>query len=147
MELLYPPAGYHFLVSFDGLIESPMDFRFQSVSGLSAEIEYEEVREGGVNQYSHQLPVRSKFPELVLKRGMFLGSQVVRWIDDALNNFTFRPINMRITLMNEKHAPLQIWNVIHVLPKKLETSSFNAERSELVVETITLSYNYYKTAF
>jgi len=147
MAILYPPTGYHFLVSFDGLIPSPNDFRFQSVSGLSAEMEYEELKEGGVNQYSHQLPVRAKYPELVLKRGMFMGSQIVRWIDDALQNFTFKPLDMRITLLNEQHAPLQVWNVVHVLPKKIETSSFDAEKSELVIETITLSYNYFKTVF
>ena len=141
----YPPLGYHFVVSFYGLGNSPQDFKFQSVSGLSAEMEYEEVKEGGVNQYVHQLPVRSKYSELVLKRGMFMGSSLVRWVNEAIDNFDFRPLDMKVSLLNEVHEPLQTWKVLHVLPKKLEVSAFDAEKSELVIETITLSYNYFKT--
>jgi phage tail-like protein len=143
--VLYPPLGYHFVVSFYGLTDSPQDFKFQSVSGLSAEMEYEEVKEGGVNQHVHQLPVRSKFSELVLKRGMFKGSKLVKWANEAIDNFEFRPLDMEVSLLNEMHEPLQTWKVIHALPKKLEVSAFDAEKSELVIETITLSYNYFKT--
>ena len=145
MAFNYPPTGYHFVVSFDGLADSPKDFKFQSVSGLSAEMEYEEVKEGGVNQYVHQLPVRSKFSELVLKRGMLMGSKLVKWVNEAIDNFEFTPLNLEVTLLNEKHEPLQTWKVVHVLPKKVEVSAFDAEKSELVIETITLSYNYYKS--
>jgi phage tail-like protein len=141
----YPPTGFHFMVSFDGLSDSPKDFSFQSVSGLSVEMEYEEVKEGGVNQYVHQLPVRSKFSELVLKRGMVKGSKLVEWMNAAMNGFQFFPINMQVVLLNENHEPLQVWKVVHVLPKKLEFTAFDAEKSELVIETLTLSYNFYKT--
>ena len=144
MAFTYPPTGYHFSVSFDGLADSPQDFKFQSVSGLSAEMEYEEVKEGGVNQYVHQLPVRSKFSELVLKRGMLVGSKLVKWANQAIDNFEFKPLDMTVNLLNEAHEPLQTWKVVHVLPKKIETSAFDAEKSELVIETISLSYNYFK---
>ena len=42
----YPPVGFHFLVEFEGLGTDSKDHQFQSVSGLSVDIETEEVAEG-----------------------------------------------------------------------------------------------------
>ena len=58
--------------SFTVIIDNPplALATFQEVSGLSIEIEVEEFAEGGENTFLHQVPVRSKFPNLVLKRGM-----------------------------------------------------------------------------
>jgi len=62
MAKQYPPVGFHFRVVFSGIGDSDVDSRFQSVSGLSMELETETVKEGGENRYEHVLPVRSKFP-------------------------------------------------------------------------------------
>jgi phage tail-like protein len=143
MALLYPPTGFHFLVRFD-LFPAPADTRFQSVAGLSVETEFEEVAEGGQRQYKHQLPVRTKHGDLILKRGMHIGSTLTEWFNDAFENFTYKPTNLEVILLNELHSPLRAWRIEHALPKKLEVSSFNAESSELVIETLTLTYHYIK---
>ena len=44
--------------------------RFRKCLVLSVEIEVEAVRGRGENTFLHQVPVRSKFSNLVLKRGM-----------------------------------------------------------------------------
>ena len=144
MANYYPPTGFHFSIDFDGIEGESNGFNFQSVSGLSSEMEYEEVKEGGLNHYSHQLPVKAKYTDLVLKRGMLKGSKLVAWVEDAIENFNFKPVNMQVKLLNEDHEPLKTWSVVHVLPKKLEVSNFDAEKSELVIESLTVSYNYFK---
>ena len=144
MANFYPPTGFHFTVDFDGIDGITHDFSFQSVSGLSSEMEYEEIKEGGLNQYAHQLPVKAKYNDMVLKRGLLKGSKLVAWIEDAIENFNFKPVNLQVKLLNEKHEPLKTWSVIHVLPKKIEVSNFDAEKSELVIESLTVSYNYFK---
>ena len=143
MAIFYPPTGFHFLVRFD-LFPTPADTRFQSVAGLTAETEFEELAEGGQRQYKHQLPLRTKHSDLVLKRGMYIGSTLTEWFNDAFENFTYVPINLEVILLNEQHLPLRAWRIEHALPKKLEVSSFNAEKSELVIETLTLNYHYMK---
>ena len=77
----YPPVGFHFRVTF-GIGEDDYDHRFQDVSGLSVQIGTEELKEGGLNAYVHKLPTQVKYGNLVLKRGMLLGSVVVDWIKD-----------------------------------------------------------------
>ncbi|MCP4687557.1 MAG: phage tail protein, partial [Desulfobacterales bacterium] len=69
-------AAYHFQVTFfiAGVIPNPLDIRFRKVSGLSAEIETHEINEGGENLYIHRLPTQIKYNNLVLERGMVIGS-------------------------------------------------------------------------
>lgn len=145
MAIFHPPVGFHFLVRFNLFPQTPHDVRFQSVSGLTVEADFEEVKEGGVLQYTHKLPAQVKSTDLVLKRGMFLGSGLSKWFFDAFENFEFKPVDLEVILLNELHAPLRAWRVIHALPKKMEVSAFDAEKSELVIETLTLTYHYIKT--
>ena len=140
----YPAPGFHFLVLFEILPQFPNDVRFQEVSGLSAEIEMEARPEGGELRYVHQLPVRSKFGDVTLKRGKFLGSGVLHWCKKAIDEFDFSPANVMISLMNEEHIPLYNWYLINAIPKRLEVSGLNAQSSEIVVETLVLSYQSYK---
>lgn len=143
MANYYPPVGFHFLVEFDGLGSQEKDHQFQSVSGLSVDIETEEMAEGGENRFKHKLPVKTKYPNLTLKRGMLIDSAVIDWCRDAIENFSFRPVNLTIKLLNEEHQPLISWNVVHAYPVKWSVEDFNAEESKLVVENFELTYNYF----
>jgi phage tail-like protein len=116
---------------------------FQSVSGLSVDIETEEVAVGGENRFKLKLPVRTKFPNLVLKRGMLTDSDLIGWCRDAIENFEFSPINLLISLLDEEHNELMSWNVVGAYPVKWNVEEFNAMESKLVIETVELSYNYF----
>ena len=140
----YPPVGFHFSVRF-GISGEDSDTRFQSVSGLNVEYETETVNEGGENRFVHELPVRTKYSDLVLKRGMLIDSEVVKWCVDAFENRSFTPTDLQVMLLNEEHEPLQTWNIIGAWPKRWSVSDFNAEENSLVIETLELSYRYYKT--
>jgi phage tail-like protein len=141
----YPPVGFHFSVEFEGLGTAAKDHQFQSVSGLSIDIETEEVAEGGENRFKHKLPVKTKFPNLVLKRGLLLDSEVINWCKKAVENFEFKPVNLTVKLLNEKHEPLISWNIVHAYPVKWAVEDFNAEESKLAVESFELTYNYFTT--
>lgn len=143
MANYYPPVGFHFLVEFEGLGSQEKDHQFQSVSGLSVDIETEEMAEGGENRFKHKLPVKTKYPNLTLKRGMLIDSAVIDWCRDAIENFSFKPVNLTIKLLNEEHTPLISWNVVHAYPVKWAVEDFNAEESKLVVENFELTYNYF----
>ena len=144
MDLFYPQTGFHFSVVFELFPQLPNDIKFQEVTGLNATMEMEAIKEGGENRFVHQLPGRTSYSELVLKRGRIMGSFVLQWCRNAIENFEFKPTNVLISLLDENHLPLYNWYVINAIPKKLEVSGFNAERSEIVIETMTLSYQYFK---
>lgn len=145
MAILYPPMGFHFSVVFEMFPQTPQDFRFKEVTGLSVDIPAETVAEGGENRFKHQLPGVPQYSKITLKRGMFLGSFIVEWCKKAIENFEFEPVNVIITLLNELHVPVTAWHVINAYPVKWSISDFNAEQSSLVVESIDLAYQYFKT--
>lgn len=136
----YPPLGFHFKVEFANL---KSEFEFQSVSGLNVELDIEEIAEGGENRFKHKLPVRTRYPKLVLKRGLLADSALIKWVREAVEDFKISPTNITISLLNENHEPLMTWNVVHAYPVKWSVTDFNAEESKMVIETIELVYNYF----
>lgn len=143
----YPPVGFHFRVVFSlvGLAPNVNDSRFQSVSGLNVEYDMESFREGGENRFEHKLPVRTKYPDLSLKRGMLTDSDVINWCLDAFQNRAFTTADIMVSLLNAEHHPLKSWNVYKAWPKKWSVSDFNAGENSLVIETLEFSYSYFKT--
>lgn len=143
--MYYPPVGFHFVVAFSGINGiTDNDFRFQSVAGLNAEMGTEDLIEGGENRFVYKLPVRAKYPNLTLKRGMLQGSALLKWFKDAVENYKFEPITISVTLLNELHTPLSTWNFVDAYPVKWEISSFDSTKNEIVVDTIEIAYKYFK---
>jgi phage tail-like protein len=138
----YPPVGFHFRVEFVN-IGNDNDIRFQSVGGLNVEYDVESFKEGGENRFEHKLPVRTKYPDLALKRGMLTDSKVIKWCLDAFQNRIFQPAEVNVTLLNEKHQPLKTWQIHRAWPKKWSVSDFNAQENSVVVETLELSYSHF----
>jgi len=139
----YHPVGFHFRVEFIN-IGNDNDVRFQSVSGLSMELEVESIKEGGQNLFEHKIPGRSKFSDLTLKRGILLDSDLIDWFKKALYDREFKPANMNISLLNNSHEPIITWQIFKAWPKKWTVSDLNASENSIMVETLEISYNYYK---
>ncbi len=151
----YQTVGFHFRVIFEGLkdddgnpadpsIESSVEMRFQAVSGLDASIETETVKEGGENRYEHIIPVRRKYGPLVLKRGLLKlsDSALSQWFRRAFEDEKVEPLqHVDIQLLNEAHLPLLFWKAIWVWPKSWKMGELNAERGEILIETLELNYN------
>jgi phage tail-like protein len=144
MPVYYPPVGFHFRVEFDLPGAGDSDMRFREVSGLSAELEEETYNEGGENRFVQKLPVRARYPDLVLKRGLLTSSDVRKWCQDAIENLEIKPVTVWVTLLNDAHEPLQTYTVVNAWPKKWSVSDFNAESGEVVVESLDLAYQRFK---
>jgi phage tail-like protein len=140
MAEYYPPLAFHFKVEFSNF---PGEYQFQSVSGLTVDVDTEDIAEGGENRFKHKVPVRTKYQNLVLKRGLRVDSELIKWCRDAVENFQFKPANLIVKLLNEKHEPLLSWNVVHAYPVKWSLTDFDAEKNELAIETLELTYNYF----
>jgi phage tail-like protein len=144
----YPPLGFCYKVEFS-ISKERNDVRFQTLSGLSVEYDMEEYREGGENRFVHKLPVRTKYADMVLKRGMLTGptvlggNSVVRWFLDAFRERVFVAADVTVLLLNEKSEQVRAWKVAHAVPKKWTVSDFNSGESSLVIETLELSYQYF----
>ena len=141
----YPPVGFHLRVESVG-IGNDNDIRFQSVGGLNIEYDLESFKEGGENRFEHKLPVRTKYPDLSLKRGYLKDSEVIRWCLNAFQNRDFKPAQVNVSLLNEQHQPIKTWQIHRAWPKKWSVSDFNAQENSVVVETLELSYSHFTLA-
>lgn len=140
----YPLVGFYFNVEFIGLDDATdNDIRFQEVSGLSAEIGTEELKEGGENRFTHKLPMPAKYSNLTLKRGVVTDTGLIQWFRDAVESFTFKPLTVKVSLLNENAKPVMTWNFVNAYPIKWSVSNLDAKKNEVMVDTIELAYQYF----
>lgn len=143
MANYYPPVSFHFKVEVLDLPPNSHDVRFSEVSGLAREMGTEEVPEGGENRFIQKYPTCVKYPELVLKRGLLLNSEIVEWIRQCIEEYRIQPKNIDIKLLNEEHQPLVTWHLVNAYPTKWSVSDLNASNNALTIETLQLFYQYF----
>lgn len=140
---VYPPVNFYFRVIFKGGgISSNAAFR--EISGLSVDIGKEDVSEGGLLGYAHQLPKPPTYKPLVLRRGLAVSSSLRTWVEDAIVNFKFTPITATVSLLNAESKPTMMWVLHNVRPSRWQVSDFNSEKGEVVIEELELLYDYFE---
>lgn len=154
----YQTTNFHFRVQFNAptnrrakisptMLMLPLnefDIRFQSVSGLDSTLDTETFKEGGENRFEHVVPVRRKYGPLILKRGLLSPgeSALTAWLKQALDEECVEPVEtMNIFLLNEESQVLMGWVVNNVWPRSWKIGELNAERGEVLIETLELNYN------
>jgi len=137
----YPPVAFYFTLSFEG--ESG-ESSFKEVSGISMEMDTEEIAEGG-NSYKHRVPTSVKFSNLVLKRGLVpKDSAIVQWCSDTLESGLSTGITTKsitVSLLDEEANPLSTWNFQNAWPVKWSVSDFHSMNNEIAIETLEFSYS------
>ncbi|MEL7531492.1 MAG: phage tail protein [Bacteroidota bacterium] len=143
-DFIHQTVGFHFAVTFLGLGLNGLDTRFQSVGGLEVQMDTESLKEGGENRFEHALPTRRKYSTLTLKRGLvhpLLFSSLTKWCKDAFEQGVVKPTDLNVLLLNDLHLPIMNWSVIHAWPKSWKFGELNAEKGEVLIETMELHYN------
>jgi phage tail-like protein len=137
-----PIIGMRFAVLFmtGGVVPNPLDLRFSKVSGLSMTVETESLAEGGQNLYTQQLPRSVSHGNLVLERGMVVGSPLNIEFNASLSTFKFITSNVLVTLLSEDGAPMAAWLFMKAWPVKWSTSDLDATTPGLVIDTMELAY-------
>ncbi|MBL8473310.1 MAG: phage tail protein [Rhodocyclaceae bacterium] len=137
-----PPLGYRFGVFFfiGGVVPNPLDFRFKKVSGISSTISTRTLNSGGQNLFSYKLPERVQYDNLVLERGMAVGSPLVIEFNVAMSMFKFAPSNVLVSLLDESGIPLSGWLFMNAYPVKWSVSNLDADSNQVVIETMELAY-------
>lgn len=141
-------VGFHFRVFFFDLPdEKEADIKFQSITGLDVQIDKETLKEGGENRFEHNLPGRTKYSTLTLKRGILTpdDSGLTTWLQKAFQDMVITPLSrIDVELLNENHDILMQWELSHVWPVSWKVGELNAEKGEVLLETLELNYNYFK---
>ena len=143
-DILYQTVNFHFKVDFNFDAQDKTDIRFQSVMGLDATLDTEQVREGGENRFEHVLPVRRKYGPLTLKRGLIKpsDSKLTKWLKQAFDDEKVQPLQtVTISLLDEQHNALMHWSINNVWPRSWKIGELNAEQGAVLIETLELNYN------
>lgn len=152
-EKYYPPVGFYFRVdiadpaSIALSLASDVDNAFQEVSGLSVEYETESVSEGGENRFAHKLPVKTKYPNLVLKRGLVTTvSAFTIWGLKTMHDNLSLSVSTRhisVMLLNSEGFPSMAWMFVNAWPVKVQVSDLQSMENKLAIETMEFSYQYF----
>jgi phage tail-like protein len=137
-----PPLGFRFGVFFffGGGIPNPLDTRFKKVSGIGSSVSTRPLQEGGQNLFSHHLPERVQYENLVLERGLAVGSLLADEFDSTMSLFKFNPSDVLVSLLDESGLTLSSWLFLKAFPVKWTVSALDAEANQVVIETLELSF-------
>jgi len=135
-------VSFRFTVEIDGLIVGG----FSEVSGLEVETEYEEYREGGVNNFVHRLPKQTKYQPILLKRGITTSSTLWDWYNGVVNGQVSRR-NGTIVMSDAGGQEICRWNFFRAYPVKWTGPNLNALSSETAVEALEFVHNGFQAVF
>lgn len=132
-----PYGKFRFKVEIDGLTMA----HFQTVGGLSHEIEVLTHQEGGVNDRLHKLPGQGSYPNISLKLGYVNSALVENWH----LGFTRKPggvgrKNGSIVLLDDDGSEVARWNFQRAWPVKWEGPEPDASGSDILVESIEIAH-------
>lgn len=135
-------SSFHFWVELDGIYVAG----FSEVSGLEAETEVEEFREGGLNGYVHKLPKGIRYPNLVLKRGMTKSPVLWSWYESTMNGTIARKSGS-VVLQQPDGKEFGRWNFYDAYPVRWSGPQLSASSSDVAVESIEIIHSGLQGAF
>lgn len=145
-KFIDPPVSYNFSVAFGSVKSTPLeDTYFSEISGISSELEVEEIREGGMNDWVYHLPKGSKGSKITLKRGLAsIDSELIKWCFNSIHFEKSRVFTkqMIISLLDKNpDQPRMTWSFYNVIPIKWSISDFNAKESNVAIESIEIVFS------
>jgi len=148
-HLTDPLLGYRFCLFFLGTLKvsHPLDFRFQSISGLSASVEVKRTGGTGANVRNYGFPESTSYSNLILKRGKPTVSTLSMEVQKSLNNFRFKPRNVLLSVLSENALPINSWLISDAYPVRWSLSGLEAEQSGVLIEEMELTYSSFKPYF
>lgn len=128
-----PFVVFRFLVEIDGLAVGG----FTEVSGLSVETETEDYWEGGLNSFLHKIVKGTKYPNLILRRGITLSDVLWKWHWDVAAG-RIRRESGSVILMDYEGNEKQRWSFFNAYPVKWSASDLKSDSSTIAIETLEL---------
>ena len=141
----FPVASYFFKVRIGSL-----DIGFQSVSGIKASAEYQDVPDNGTRSESSQILKKMKYDPVTFKKGLVKGHSMSKNVFQEFNlqfhdtshglQSEIKYQTIMVTLFSEDEKPLFEWILEKCYPDSWEVSSLDAMKNEIAIETMTFNF-------
>ncbi|MCA9961024.1 MAG: phage tail protein [Chloroflexota bacterium] len=127
---------FRFLVSVEGIPQGV----FTECTLPSIEWEIEELKEGGLNTYVHQLPGMRRSAKLILKNGVGTSALMNWYIETMKEKFTRRKVTIMLLNAKDKlNQPIMTWNIEGAYPTKWTGPQLNSGENSIAIQTLELA--------
>lgn len=114
---------------------------FSECSGLEMTVKFEEVREGGLNEYVHKLPGRVEYGNLTLRRGYARSNEFYKWCQTVFNRKKIERKNVVVKLIQAgQDRPIVTWTFRDAYPVKWSGPQFKAGDSAVAIESLEIAH-------
>ena len=144
-----PPTGkrlemnpnFRYMVKIDGVEHAV----FTECKLPSFQVETLEIKEGGQNNFTHQLPVRVKAGSITLRYGITKNDALLNWYLDVLKALLKGSLkdvthDVSVTMFNVKREKMAIFNLQDAYPKKWAGPTLKAEDKAIAIEELELAF-------
>ena len=131
----YPHGRFRYKVEIDGLDAGG----FSEVTGFDVSIDVMEYREGDSVTTPMKIPGLKKYGNIVLRQGLVDSMVLYDWVVAGVNGAVERK-TITITLLDEEESPAASWQVINAWPSRYTAPDFNAQSSEIAIETLEIAH-------
>ena len=130
-----PYRAFRFRIEIQGLVQGG----FRSVGGMERQTAIEPYREGGVNDFEHQLVVQTTFPPLTLQRGL-VESTLWDWHQEVIDGSVTRR-DVTIELLDESGHQAWRWVCQAAFPAKWSGADLDAQSGSIATESVELVHH------
>lgn len=130
-------TSFRFAVEIGGVIHAG----FTECSGLTVQWKVKKYKEGGVNNFEHQLPDRIKAAKLTLKYGTNVSPDLWRWCTSGMHNGNVQYLNLSIVMFDPGWKEIKRWNLKKAYPIKWKGPSLKADSKKIAIESLSIAFH------
>ncbi|MFI0237568.1 phage tail protein [Streptomyces sp. NPDC016845] len=127
-----PYRGFRFVVEADGTTVAG----FQTITGIERQTRTEPYREGGVNDFEHQIAGVTTYPPLVLKRGL-ADTTLWDWHQQVIGGGVQRR-TVSVILLDDNRAEAWRWICLDAYPARWVGAELDALADAVATESVEL---------
>ena len=141
-QMVDPFATFKFHLEVGGITQAA----FTDCSGLEMSTEVFEYQEGGLNEYVHKIPGRTKVSNVTLKRGFATSNELFEWYKEMEGKllegkrFDFQQVTI-ILYSSADRNELVRWTLDKAFPVKWVGPAFKTDEAAIAVETLEFAHH------
>lgn len=133
----------YFEVEIDGIEVGS----FSSCEGLEAETYIYEIEEGGDNTQTHKFLGRTRFPNIVLEKGITENDDLFKWFNDTCRSddkVERKSGSIILCTLGDKQEKKEVkrWNFFNALPCRWVGPRLESNASGMAIERIEIACEY-----
>lgn len=137
LDTLNPLATFRFSVDIGGTNWLGV---FTECSLPPVEWNVEEIKEGGRNDYIHQVIGHRKAGKITLKHGLTNKYELMSWYAEMMNeDYKNYKKTVTITMLDSEHKPVLRWNIQKAFPTKVTWPELKTGDNAVAIQTLELA--------